>query len=101
MFVVEIILLRSSRQKKLCKKTARGQDSRGLTLARCNMNKHGLQAPPLRTAECSQFAAKEFQPEILHFVTQKMHASEIRLRKDKRGFESHLRCAAIRSALVS
>jgi hypothetical protein len=35
------------------------------------MNQHGVQSPPLRTAECSQFAAKEFQPSILDFVSQK------------------------------
>jgi hypothetical protein len=41
--------------------------------------------PPLRTGECSQFVAKEFQLRILHFVTQKMHTYEICSRKDKRG----------------
>jgi hypothetical protein len=28
--------------------------------------------PPLRTAECSQFAAKKFQPGILDVVSQKI-----------------------------
>jgi len=35
--------------------------------------------------ECSQFAAKEFQLRIVHFVTQKMHSYEICSHKDKCG----------------
>jgi len=40
------------------------------------MNKHGLQYRLSAPDECSQFTAKEFQLENLHFVTQKMHATE-------------------------
>jgi hypothetical protein len=51
------------------------------------MNQHGVQYPPLRTAECPQFAAKQFQPGILDFVPQKMHACRVCPRKEKCGFD--------------
>jgi hypothetical protein len=34
-------------------------------------DQHGSEKPLLRTGECSQFAAEEFQRGIFHFVTQK------------------------------
>ena len=55
---------------------------------------------PLRTAECPQFAAEEFQPGILDFVSQKMHACGIRWRKDKHSFRPNFRRAAISVAVV-
>ena len=39
---------------------------------------------------------KTFQPGLLYFVTQKMHAHGVRPRKDRRGVESDFRCAIVR-----